>query len=696
MHAILAFVLLAGAPAPQTVTLSLEEFEALRKLRERPSVTVVDQLRVVGSFAGHDLAVELSGRTAGTQPAVPVLDGGVRPYACQGDALLFRDDGGRIALTPLAGRFAVRCRLGIDGSDRLEAVALPAVLEVTASVSDGELVAEPHAEGGRQFSVVRKIAGDGGSALPPSVVGQYRVTLLPDETRFLYRLAIRNPGRGHRKFELALREAEHVESVNAPIAWDAEGTRYRLDLPPGETTVELIGRLTGTSFVPPVPASIQYLLVESHPLIRPELRTEAKRVGVGEVGIAPQYRGAQAFLLDGGGEVAWTTTRLEALKTAGFAVRELSQIFFLGADGAVRGETTLDVDNQGAPSLSLPLGGDPTFASVQGEPMFLTRDASGSLFIPLAQGPQRVLTQDVRRFSTHLGIGVARLELPRPGTIASRARVELRYPDEWIPVFESLPPRSRVHLLDESDLGALAVLLGLVLWVLALGGVARRTRWVLGGSTVLLAALAASARAPLTALAAAPLVMLAAALTWRNLAGWRRALALAGEALCLLIAIAVMGGVVFAPAARAPSYRYASYDQESEQMLGSLNSNVMAGKEKQRLPAAAAPAAPQDTAARAQTANALAYEGVPAKIDLPSGAGRSHFSREMVASQAGMRVTVVAIASRAVAALRWLAAALLLLLGFLHRTELTAGARKFAERVRGRLADEGGGATTPG
>jgi hypothetical protein len=324
--------------------------------------------------------------------------------------------------------------------------------------------------------------------------------------------------------------------------------------------------------------------------------------------------------------------------------------------------------------------------------MFLTRDASGNLFIPLAQGLQRVLTQDARRFSSRFGVGVARLELPRPGAIASRAHVEVRYPDEWIPLFESLPPRSRVHLLDASDLAALGVLLGLVVSLLALAGVSRRTRWVLGGATVFLAALAANTRAPLIALAAAPLVILSAALAWRSLAGWWRVLALAGGALCVLIAIAVMGGVVLAPAARAPLDRYGGL--EAAQTLGSLNSNLMLRKEKDQIPAAPAQAAPRE-ATRARGSPQLAYEGVPAKIDLPLGARRSRFSREMVAAEAGMRVTVVTIATRTVSALRWLAAALLLLLGFLHRAELAAGARKFAERVRGRPADERGGASAP-
>jgi hypothetical protein len=147
-------------------------------------------------------------------------------------------------------------------------------------------------------------------------------------------------------------------------------------------------------------------VLEAHPLIRPEVRTAARRVGLGEAGIEAQYRGAQAFLLGGRVEVGIAATRLEALKTAGFAVTRLAQIFFFAADGKVRGETTLSIDNQGAPALVLPTGVEPMFASIAGEPAFLTRDAEGRLFLPLAQGKQDVVVQDVRPFRTRFGLAL--------------------------------------------------------------------------------------------------------------------------------------------------------------------------------------------------------------------------------------------------------------------------------------------------
>ncbi len=90
-----------------------------------------------------------------------------------------------------------------------------------------------------------------------------------------------------------------------------------------------------------------------------------------------------------------------------------------------------------------------------------------------------------------------------------------------------------------------------------------------------------------------------------------------------------------------------------------------------------------------------AYEGLPARIELPAGARRSHFSREMVAADAKVPVTVVLVAARAVSAAAWLAGALVLALAFWFRADLGAGAQRFADRIRGGPRVEGGGAAAP-
>lgn len=675
MTLLVALLLAAAdaAPAAPHATVPLEEWERLRKLEERPSLTVVDLLRVEGSFAGRDLAVTLSGRSAGTWPTAEVLSAeGARLHSCEGDAVVSRTDGAAFAVTPVAQRFRVRCRVALDGSDRLAGATTRAVLEVAAAVRDGELVASDTGDGGRQFSVVRAISG-AKEELPPSVAGRYHVTLLPDETRFAYRLDVRNPSRGHRRFAVTLRDAEHVESVDAPVAWDVEGRTYRFDLPPGETTLTVTGRLTTASFTPPLEASVQYLLLESHPLVRPDVRTAAKRVGVGEAGVAPAYRGAQAFLLDGGAEVAWTATRLEALKTAGLALDDLAQVFFLGADGTARSQATFAIDNQGAPALVLPTPGTPTFASVAGEPVFLTRDAEGRLLLPLGQGPQQVVVQDERPFRAALGFGYARLELPRAGVPATRAAVELRYPEEWLPVYEELAPASRLHLLDAGELLLLAVLLGGAERLLALGGVARRRRWALAGALAALAAFSTTARAAGLLAIAALFLALAVAATVRRLSGWARAGALAALGVAALATLVAASGALLV--AESPG--------------GGVGSGPMNYVDKRSLPgqvtfgaAAVEGASGELRVPAAAVARAGAgYEGLPAKITLPPGARRTVFARELLATGAPRPAFALLVSARLVAALGTALGLLVLALALLLRRDLAAAARTFGARL---------------
>ena len=668
MTLLVALLLSVNAPPapPRQVTLPLEEYEKLRRLEERPSLTVVDLLRVEGSFARRDLAVALAGRATGTLPTADVLSGdGFRLHSCQGDALVSRGGTGAFALTPLAPRFQVRCKVALDGSDRLLAQATPAVLEVVAEVADGELVASDGEGKGRSFSIVRRIAG-GREDLPPSVAGRYRVTLLPDETRFLYRLEVRNPARGHRRFEVALRDVEHVESVDAPVAWDASDARYRFDLPPGETVISLHGRLTGGAFVPPVDASLQYLLLETHPLIRPEVRTQAKRVGVGEAGVDAEYRGAQAFLLDGRTEVAWSATRLEALKTAGFAVSRLSQVFFFGADGKARGESTFSIDNQGAPALTLPTGGEPTFASVAGEPAFLTRDAEGRLSLPLGQGRQAVVVQELRPFRSRLGLALARLDLPRAGVPASRADVQLRYPAEWLPLYEELAPAARWNFLKTERLVFAGLLLVLGERLLALAGIGRRRRFLLSGVLALAGALSDGVMGLGLVATASPLVALAATLAFRRLEGASRVIALAAGAAVLVVLVVLLAGLSL----------IGRLDRGDVQVGSGAYVSKLAAEELEDRNAAPA-ASPVPRAERKD-----AYEGLPARIDIPWGARRTSFAREMLASDAPRPVIVVLAAARLVSAVAWAAGAAVLFLGWLLRRDLAEGARRLAARFR--------------
>jgi hypothetical protein len=629
----------AGEGVPSQVTLPLVEYEALRKTQEGASVTVVDTLRLAGSFRGRDLAIHFAGRAAGRLPAEAVLSSadGVVLYACAGDGILSRGGGGTFQLTPLASRFEVRCRVATRGSDRLELSATPAVLWVESAVSDGEFVSGAQdEEGGRSFSVVRRttLAAEG---LKPSATARYRLTLRPDETRFRYEIQVHNPNRSRQAFDVTLSSEEHVQQVDAGAPYDVQGTRYRFDLPPGESALVLTGTLGGGRFAPPVEAGLQYCLLESHPLLRPTVSVERKRVSPQEVGMAAQFRGAQAFLLGSGEDLAWTATKLEALRTTSYAVPRAVHMFFLSADGPALGQSQITLDNQGSPDVSLPMDAEPTFASLQSDPVLLTKDAKGDLWLPIAQGGQELIVQYRQPYRRFPGLARATLALPRLPVPASSGQVQIRYPAEWFPVYEAFLSEGRFWTPDADLVLGAALLLAWTERVLALLGAGRRRRWPLAAALVL-AALAWG-----WALLALCLADAAVTLAW--VASWVRRRRLAAGVvvgLGLAAGLLVLFFVVTVPSllrARISSHRSMEYDST------------------QALPSAPAV---EEGARGDAAAGALAdpaYQGLPAKFVLPQGVHQTLFAREMLETQTA-RAARVWMVSRT--ALGWLQALLVL------------------------------------
>lgn len=650
--------------AGSRVSVPLGEYEALKSAQARASVTVVDTLRLGGSFKGRDLEVVFAGRSAGTLPAIDVLQGaaGIVVYGCDGDGIVSRGDGGSFRLTPLAGRFSVRCRLAARGSDRLEMWSTPFVLWVESTIADGEFVLGSEAEDGRrQFSVVRRVAAatEGGQPLTPSATGRYRITLRPDETRFQYQIEVHNPNRSRQMFEVAMVSGEQVQQVDAPVPYDLPSGHHRFDVPPGDTTIKISGSLSGSSFQPPIAASVQYCLLESHPLLRPVIVGEPKRVSPQEVGIPTEYRGAQAFILASGERVVWKVTKLEALRTTSFAVGQVMHTFFLSAEGPALGESRISIDNQGAPDVSVPMEAKPTFASLQNEPVLLTKNDKGDLWLPIAQGKQELVVQHRQDYWRRAGFGFASLSLPRLPVPATRGDVVLRYPADWFPIYESFLSEAKVWTSD-----AAMVMAGLlfVLWterLLAALGLTRTRRVVLAVALTL-AGLAWGWA--LFALIIAD-IAISGIVVWpwirqRRLGAGLAVLALIGVGLFFLVVIS-LSSLSRARVSSSPSYPSGEYDRQ-----------------------APVPASTAELPKKVEIEDSVVYQGLPAKFDMPNGVHVSGFNREMLDTET-LRFARVVMISQTL--LGWLQALVVLgALGLLwgSRAALQAGVQARLERAR--------------
>lgn len=660
------------------VTLPLDQYEVLHNAHEGPSLTVVDTLRVSGSFRARDLQVEFAGRAAGRTPTTRVLSTAedVVVYGCQGDGLVSRAEQGGFQLTPLAPRFTVRCRLQARGSDRLELSTTAAVLWVESAVVDGEFVATGAQDGQHTFALVRQATGAPTGVMEPTSTGRYRLTLLPDETRFRYQIDVNNPNRGQHAFALTLASGERVQQVDSTVPYESAGARTTFMLPPGEHTLTLSGRLSGAAFAPPVVASLQYVLIESHPLLRPQIKGGARRIAPDEVGLTAAFRGAQAFLLGRGDGLTWSVTRLQALRSTSYALKDAQHAFYLGADGATLGESRFVLDNQGASELRLPRSAEPTFASLQGETVLLTKDDDGQLLLPIAQGAQELLVQHRQAFVSRLGFAQAQVWVPELPVPATRTHVELRYPQDWLPLYESFGARSRIW---SPALGDVVVFLLACLWsarVLALLGVGTRQRQALAG----LAGLAVYAWDPaaLLVFGACLLVTLAWGLALARTRAWSLARRLGVALVALVVGVLLL--VVFVSSLRLGGMREAASGRGDYESASPASSAPQRGQ----FPPGAYAKSEQDGGKRldAPMDAEPQYEGLPARIDLPVGAQRSYFERELLTPGAARRVRAVLVSAQVLEMLRALVVLALAALLWLTRSTLTTGWRQLAHRLR--------------
>ncbi|MCM3874952.1 MAG: hypothetical protein NEA02_00890 [Thermoanaerobaculia bacterium] len=617
------------------VTLSLAEYERIRRLEDRASLTVVDTLRLGGSFKSRNLTISFSGRSSGKLPPEEVLaaDEGVFVYGCTGDAIVSKSETG-FTLTPLARTFHVKCRLASSGTDRLELKLPRSVLWVESQVPDGELVSGQAVEGARAVSVVRRTAA-GREALPASATGRYRITLKPDETRFRYEIEARNPNRGRQALEVTLRSGEHVLQVDAAVPYELEPGRYRFELPPGDTRIVLTGTLGTPTFTPPVDGALQYVLLDSHPLLLTTLSGSPKRVSPEEVGIPAEFRGAQALLLGKGEKLDWSVTRLEALRTTSFAVRKESHVLFVGASGPVLGESAFAIDNQGASDVSMPLRPQPTFASLASEPILLTTNKQGDLRLPLGRGNQDLVLQHRQTVWSSMGIAAGAPQLPSLSAPSSHAVIEVRYPAEWLPLFEGFASEDRVHLPRRG-----LVLLAALVFLLtdqAFRRLGLPSRLRMPSAALLTLAALVSREAGWAILAAdAAVIALVLVVPMRRIA-WTAA------RISLVVLLAAVSTIAFllltTLGARLPKRE--------------LDANVTATRDEPQEEAAAK--SRQSVAMPPPSADAAAgYQGLPARFQMPSGAHRSRFTREMLAADGPRHVRFIAI-SRTLAF--WLAAA---------------------------------------
>jgi hypothetical protein len=525
----------------------------------------------------------------------------------------------------------------------------PSVLAVRSAVTDGELVtAEEDDKGARGITLVRQVVG-ANETLETTATGHYVITLLPDTTRFHYGIQVHNPNRGTSPLPLRLVSNEHLQEIDSAAPYEIKDGTYIFAMPPGDSTILLNGELRGTSFAPPVAASLQYAVIESHPLLRPIVQGTPKRLSTTETGITTQYRGAMAFEIGPHERLTWTVTRLEALRAISYAVRSVTHTFFIPANGPILGESSFDVDNQGAPELVLPPKPEPTFVSLQGEPVLMTKNARGDLTIPLSSGEQQVVVQH-RQATPHWGLLFTQLDVPRVPVPATYTSVNLRYPPHWLPLWQEFA--SQASVWRPGVRGFLTFLL-LAFWlerVLAFLGLKLASR---AAAALMLAF--ASALIPIVAwLTGLAAIFVSAVWFAANRKRWTT------TQLVLAAVAAAFAGVVWLAmeglreSKSSPNMKAASYSDAPTREAVTATTE-QAGERANTAGNGTAGFANGNASVVNANVGAFAYQGLPAKFELPSGTRFGSFREQMLAADRPQTVRIVLLSMTLVT---WLAMAL--------------------------------------
>jgi hypothetical protein len=635
------------APSTQgsSVTIPLTRYEELQKSTQNAAATVIDTLSLAGTFREHNLTMTFAGRSVGARAATTVISGApdLTLSGCSGDALLLRSSKGVYDLIALAPSFTLRCDARPSGSDRIRMDVAQSVLAVRSAVADGELVpGDDAAENVRGYSLVRQVAG-GNETLAATATGRYLITLLPDTTRFRYVIQIHNPNRNTSPLLIHLVSGEHLQQIDSAAPYEPKDGSYAFAMPPGDSTITMTGELQGTTFAPPVEASLQYVVVESHPLLRPAMKSAAKRLSTGETGITTQYRGALAFEIGPRERISWTVTRLEALRAISYAVRNVTHTLFVPANGPVLGESNLALDNQGAPEIVLPPKPEPTFVSLQNEPVLMTKNAAGELTVPLSAGQQHVIVQH-RQGIAHFPIVFAQLQVPRLPVPSTYTNVTIRYPDHWIPLWQSFATRGTTW---RPDTAAMIAFIVLTLWlerVLAFVKVRVRAR-VIAAVFLAFASMVIPIFLWIVALGCGVLTFLWIAAQRRAISFPRMLGVAAVAALLLFLAL------VYNVSQRAHS----DYSSSGSGGLASVNTeNATSTNVVTDTSAAPPPPSPKAVPER----GGFAYQGLPAKFELPDGVRSQSFSEQLLSPDRPQTITLVLLSMTLVT---WAAVALALI-----------------------------------
>ncbi len=636
--ALFLFSTFALAESVSKVTIPVEEYIRLRETSELPSLTIIENILISGEY-GKTLKLTVSGASAGKPVVAPFLElSRANLYDCKGNAVLKRENG-QLALLPLSSRFQLSCSLSFLNWNEANLTFLNA-LYVKADVTGAETIMG--GEGERQSLTLTRVAPiieDDRAEI--TATARYRITVVPEESRFDYTFQLSNPSRNKRSFSVPLINGEIVQTVSAEGEYKDSKEEVVLTLMPGNNQVQMKGRLTATAFKPPLKTQ-SFILIENSPMLQLSLETKARRLSAKDAGMYGQFTSHRAFLLSATDSLSWTTKKLEVFASTGFSLNSANYTYYVPKKGKGVVQAIFEINNQGTPEIPLKIPGKILYAEIGNIPQALFKDQAGQLVLQVPTGVQTVLIQYEGEVKGAMGFGSLTAELARPQAVISNANVQLQLNNNWELISGRALDEAKSDIVFSDFIWSIAA--GLFLfWLSARMGFLPKHAFVIAVSFAL-----ASAFLPKTIELLFIAVMVGAVARYRNKIKSLWPATLIGKAGFIIVSIMVLFLVIeskntlnqsltrqdsFTPA--APAMISASYEGAgmAKGKLMGARSDSFGAVESESLSMNDAPTAETQSAGSD-------YQGLPARVQIPSDGHTLTFSQGLLAEKAPAEIKI--------------------------------------------------------
>lgn len=416
--------------AGSEVKIPLNKYLELIEKQKTQPITVIEETALKGDYRTSTFQITFKGQAVSPWKKENVLanfEGHLR--ACSGAGIISYESG-RYSLLPQKNNFQVTCKLQPKHKN-LKLQVLNA-LYFESQVANAETNMNEENTENRLVTLLEK-SKDAEQKPRADIVAKatYKLSILPDTSKFEYQFTVNNPNRLSEKYSLNLSNNEVIERIATDLRYQEAGAALNFTIPTGEHTVFITGKLNGDTFKPLLKSEEQYLLIQNHPLMQVQPTTTWRRIATHETAITQNYNSARAFLIDPRESLSWSAKKLEVFAALGYTLKNADYLYYVPRNGQAIVEATYQVANQGTPEIALAIPGKALYVSVDGAATPLYKDDKGQLLLSMTSGDHTVVVQYQPDMPSRMLATVASTQLVKPNAVISESRLTLRHDPAW-------------------------------------------------------------------------------------------------------------------------------------------------------------------------------------------------------------------------------------------------------------------------